>query len=227
MKPTAQTPAYQAVLFDLDGTLLDTAPDFLIALNRLLAAKGRDALGLAPVRAGVSHGSAGLISLAFDLYPGDDDFEPLRQELLGHYQNCLTDSTRLFPGLEVVLAKLATHDIPWGIVTNKPAVYTQAIIDELWLPAAPKTIVCPDHVSRNKPDPEPMLLACRQLGIAPEQTIVIGDHLRDIQSGINAGCFTISAAYGYLGDDEDASDWGGHYLVNHASELDGILFLNQ
>ena len=145
---------FQAVLFDLDGTLLDTAPDFVTALNRMLAQKGQPLLDPGTIRTGVTHGSAGLIAMAFGLEPSDADFESLRQEFLTYYRECLTEKTRLFPGMESFLANLDRNGISWGIVTNKPHLYTRAILDDLWLPSSPKTVICPDHVSRTKPDPE-------------------------------------------------------------------------
>lgn len=219
-----QASPFRAVLFDLDGTLLDTAPDFVTALNHMLAERGLASISPEIVRAAVTNGSAGLITLAFGLKPEDTEFEPLRQQFLNHYSNCLTENTRLFPGMEAVLAKLALHGIPWGIVTNKPARYTNAILENLWLPSQPQAVICPDHVTKTKPDPEPVLMACRQLEISPEQSLFVGDHFRDIQSGRNAGCCTVSAAYGYIDAGENPSDWGAHYLINHASELDGIVF---
>src|SRR5690606_13954607 len=219
-----ENPAYRAVLFDLDGTLLDTAPDFVTALNRMLAQRGQDLLDPHLIRAGVTHGSAGLISLAFGLRADSPDFEPLRQEFLGYYQDCLSQQTRLFPGLEQLLTKFARQDIPWGIVTNKPELYTRAILSDLKLPSAPRTVICPDHVSRTKPDPEPGLLACRELNIAPAEALYVGDHLRDIQAGLNAGCYTVSAAYGYIGGDDDPRDWGAHFLITDPAQLDAIVF---
>jgi phosphoglycolate phosphatase len=219
--PTAK---FEAVLFDLDGTLLDTSPDFITALNRLMAAKNQPAIDATLIRAAVTNGSAGLITLGFGLEPGHRDFEPLRQQFLDIYYHCLADNTRLFPGMEALLAKLAERAVPWGIVTNKPARFTNAILERLWLPRAPGTVICPDHVLRTKPDPEPVLLACNQLAIAPHKVLLVGDHLRDIQSGRNAGCQTVSAAYGFIEAADDPALWGGHYLVNHASELESIIF---
>lgn len=216
--------AYQAVLFDLDGTLLDTAPDFVTAINRMVRESGREIMDPALIRAGVTNGSAGLITLAFGLSPMDEEFEPLRQRFLTYYAACLTENTRLFPGLDDVLTKLDAHGIPWGVVTNKPALYTFAILDNLPLPSRPGAVVCPDHVTHTKPHPEPVLLACSQLAVAPEHTLFVGDHLRDIESGHNAGCATVSAAWGYIDADEDPAAWGAHFLIEHASELDGILF---
>jgi N-acetyl-D-muramate 6-phosphate phosphatase len=217
-------PEIKAVLFDLDGTLLDTAPDFVTALNRMLIEKSMPPLASKIIRAGVTNGSAGLITMAFGLNPGDQEFEPLRQVFLSYYFECLTEQTRLFPGMELVLAKLQDRHIPWGIVTNKPEKYTRAILENLWLPSSPSTIVCPDHVRNTKPHPEPVLKACDVLEVGPQHTFFVGDHLRDIESGLSAGCITVSAAYGYIDNSDRPEHWGGHFLIHHASELDGILF---
>lgn len=215
---------YQAVLFDLDGTLLDTAPDFVIAINRVLAEQGLAPHDEARVRLAVSHGSAGLIASTFDMDTDHPDFEALRQSLLSHYKTCLADTTRPFDGMEQVLDALSRADIPWGIVTNKPEEYTAAILAQLTWPSAPAAVVCPDHVGRTKPDPEPILLACRQLQVAPEQVVYVGDHLRDIQAGRNAGTTTVACAYGYLDTDENPGAWGADYIIHNAAELLDILF---
>ncbi|MCK9470062.1 MAG: HAD-IA family hydrolase [Porticoccaceae bacterium] len=218
------SPRHHAVLFDLDGTLLDTAPDFVTAINPLLAARDLPALDEPQVRQAVTHGSAGLITSAFGLAAEHPDFEPLRQGLLANYRQCLADRTRLFPGMTEVLEALAEAAIPWAIVTNKPFEYTAAIVERLSWPAPPRAVVCPDHVRHTKPDPEPMLLACSQIGIAPERSLVVGDHLRDIESGRRAGAVTVAASYGYLDADEDPVNWGADHTIERAEELLDILF---
>ena len=215
---------YQAVLFDLDGTLLDTAPDFVTAINPLLAARNLPPLEEPQVRLAVTHGSAGLITTAFGLAAEDPDFEPLRQALLTNYRRCLADRTRPFPGMTEVLEARAAAGIPWGIVTNKPHEYTAAIVARLSWPEPPHAVVCPDHVSRTKPDPEPVLLACSQLDVAPPLTLVVGDHLRDIESGRRAGAVTVAASYGYLDAGEDAANWAAAHMIDRADQLLDILF---
>ena len=214
---------YQAVLFDLDGTLLDTAPDFTLSMNTLLAQKGRPPLAEMTIRAIISNGSAALIAHAFNCSEQDSEFETIRSEFLEVYLENLCQRTRPFPGIQALLNRLSQQGTPWGIVTNKPAVYTQAIMDQLNLQPAPDSIVCPDHVEHAKPHPEPVLLACQQLKVAPEQTIFIGDHRRDIESGLSANTITIAAAYGYI-DDDHPDTWGAHHLVHHANELQNFLF---
>jgi len=222
-RPTHR-PTFDGVLFDLDGTLLDTAPDFVTALTRMLMEKGLDALNPEIIRAAVTNGSAGLITLAFGLKPQEAGFEALRQQFLKYYGASLTGGTQLFPGMEALLTKLAQHKIPWGIVTNKPVLYTTAILANLQVPSPPRAVVCPEHVTNTKPDPEPVLLGCQQLEVVPHRCLFVGDHLRDIQAGINAGCATAAAAFGYIDAGEDPAQWGATYLLTHADELDSILF---
>ncbi len=215
---------FGAVLFDLDGTLLDTAPDFSTAINRLLADKGQPPMPADRVRKAVTNGSAGLITVAFGLAPGEPGFDDIREQLLAYYRECIADRTRPFPGMEDILRRLADSGTPWGIVTNKPELYTSLLLSRLPLPSAPAAVVCPDHVNHTKPDPEPILLACKQLDADPRQCIYIGDHLRDIQAGLSAGSTTVAARYGYIDDSEDPAGWGAHYLIDSAPALAGILF---
>ncbi|MBQ0720331.1 MAG: HAD-IA family hydrolase [Gammaproteobacteria bacterium] len=214
---------YQAVLFDLDGTLLDTAPDFTTSINLMLSRHQRPTLSENDIRAIITHGSAGLLSYAFKCSESDAGFETLREEFLNIYCDHLAQKTCLFPGLAELLTALGQHHIPWGIVTNKPRRFTCAILEGLALQPAPQAVVCPDDVEHNKPHAEPVLLACRQLGVAPQHTVFIGDHLRDIESGRNAGTATIAAAYGYIDDAERPHDWGAQYLVNDSRQLYDLL----
>ncbi len=176
------------------------------------------------IRAGVTHGSGGLVTLAFGLESHQEEFEPLRQALLGHYRECLAEQTALFPGMGAILTRLAERGIPWGIVTNKPTFYTAAILEQLPLPCPPAAVVCPEHVSRTKPDPESVLLACRQLAAEPAPCLFVGDHRRDIEAGLRAGCDTASALYGYIDDAEDPADWGAHFVIDNPSQLEAIIF---
>lgn len=217
-------PKYQAVLFDLDGTLLDTAPDFVTAINRLLTRKGLPIPNPEKTRRMVSYGSVGMVSSAFDLDAEHPDFEPLRQEFLTLYLNNIVDRTQLFPGIESLLDSLEKHHIPWGIVTNKPSLYTHAILEQLPLPSSPSAVICPDDVTHRKPDPESIYLACNQLQVDAQQCLVIGDHIRDVQAGLNAGSTTIAAAYGYLDPDEDPHAWGAHQVVTSAADIAQYIF---
>ena len=215
---------FQAVLFDLDGTLLDTAPDFLASTNLLLSQKGMPLLNENDIRWLVSHGSAGIIRNAFKIDETHQDFETIRQELLALYKDNLADQTRPFDGINELLLELGQQQTPWGIVTNKPELYTLAILEQLPLSPSPATIICPDHVTNTKPDPESIILACNQMGIEPKNTVYIGDHLRDIEAGLRAGATTIAAAYGYISDEEDTSSWGAHHTVSCATQLHDLIF---
>lgn len=209
----------RAVMFDLDGTLLDTAPDFIEVLNQLRTEEGLRELPADAIRSGVSNGSKALITLAFAIDESDPQFERLRQRLLTLYLAHLAVYTKPFAGITQLLNTLAAHNIAWGIATNKPAIYTLPLMAELALEPAPASIICPDHVTRSKPDPESLILAGQQLGCTPQEIIYIGDHKRDIDCGKGAGSITIAAAYGYLNENEKATAWQADYCVNHADEI--------
>lgn len=209
----------RAVMFDLDGTLLDTAPDFIVVVNQLLAEQQRPALAAETIRAGVSNGSAALIKLAFAIDESSEQFEPLRRRLLELYLAHIAVYTIPFPGINELLDKLADNNIAWGIATNKPATYTLPLMAALDIHPAPLSVICPDHVTRSKPDPESLFLASKQLGCAPDEIIYIGDHKRDIDCGKGAGSITIAAAYGYLDEGDDPANWNADYCVNHANEI--------
>ena len=213
------TKLIRAVMFDLDGTLLDTAPDFIVVVNQLLAEQARPILAASTIRAGVSNGSKALIKLAFAIDESSEQFEPLRLRLLQLYLAHIAVYTSLFPGINALLNKLADNNIPWGIATNKPATYTLPLMAALDIQPAPVSVICPDHVARSKPDPESLLLAGKQLGCSPAEIIYIGDHKRDIDCGKGAGSVTIAAAYGYIDEGDDPANWNADYCVNHADEI--------
>lgn len=210
-----------AVLFDLDGTLLDTAPDFEIALNRLLEEEGRPALKPDAIRNHVGNGSAGIVARIFGIEPSAPEFRPLQLRFLEHYKTHLTDRTALFPGLERSLDLLESLDTPWGVVTNKPSEYAGPIMDAL-LPSS-VVLVCPDHVSTPKPDPEGILLACEKIDIAPENCLYVGDHLRDIQAAQAAGTKSIAVGWGYIGDEEEHSEWNADWISDKPEDLERLL----
>jgi 2-phosphoglycolate phosphatase len=213
----------EAVLFDLDGTLLDTAPDFVTTLQLLLALHNKPALDENAIRQTVSHGARALVSLGFNIDESDANFEDLRQQLLAIYLTRLSEKTALFDGMEIVLAHLEQRKIPWGIVTNKPSLYADKVLADLKLDSRSSTTICPDHVSKAKPDPEPMLLACSQINCNPDKVIYVGDHRRDIEAGRNANMTTIAANYGYIDPKDPAESWNADYTINHASELLAII----
>jgi phosphoglycolate phosphatase len=216
-----KTPA--AVLFDLDGTLLDTAPDFARTLNRMLAEHGMPALPYARIRATVSHGARALVQLAFGLRDGEPGFEALRSRLLSLYEEGLSVETKPFDGVRPLLTELAARGIAWGVVTNKPHFLADPLRAAMGFKPGAAALVCPEHVSRTKPDPEPLLLACRLVGCEPESTVYVGDHARDIEAGRRAGMTTIAAAWGYLGEGESALAWEADLLARDVAELQALL----
>lgn len=213
------TKPIRAVMFDLDGTLLDTAPDFIVVVNQLLIEQQRPGLAAETIRASVSNGSKALIKLAFSIDENNEQFEPLRQRLLELYLQNHSVHTKPFPGINTLIEQLAAHNIAWGIATNKPALYTLPLMVDMNMQPPPASVICPDHVSRPKPDSESLFLASSQLGCTPEEIIFVGDHKRDIDCGKGAGSITIAAAYGYVDEGDDPASWNADYCVNHADEI--------
>lgn len=205
----------KAVFFDLDGTLLDTAPDFVTSLNLLLAEENKPDLPYTLIRNTVSNGAGALVQLAFpEVNSADNTFELLRQRLLGIYLNHLADQSHPFDGITDLLEYVKRCDLAWGIVTNKPFVYTELLLKQMKFPLPPASVVCPDHVTHRKPDPEPMLLACKQTGCNPSEAIYLGDHRRDIEAAHNANMMTVACAYGYIEPADDIYAWKANHVIN-------------
>jgi phosphoglycolate phosphatase len=215
---------FNALLFDLDGTLLDTAPDFITAMQTQLQRHGRDPIADHAIRSWVTNGSGGLIEKGFDMPQDHPQFETLREEFLALYFSNLADKTKLFSGLQQVLDECSARDIPWGIVTNKPWKYTEPALVQLNLMDGAATVICPDHVAQPKPDPEAMHLACRQINIAPVDCIYVGDHIRDIDAGRAAGMRTIAAGWGYIEAAENIHHWNADWIVDQSHQLHSLLF---
>jgi len=209
----------RTALFDLDGTLADTAPDLGYALNALLAEHGRSALPYAAIRPVASHGAAALIELGFGIARTDAHFAPLRERFLEIYRANLTRETRLFPGMPELLDALAARDINWGIVTNKPAFLTDPLIEQLGLTEEAVCRVSGDTTANRKPHPEPMLHACQLAGSKPEECLYVGDAARDIEAGKAAGMKTLVALFGYIGADDHPETWGADGMIRHPSEI--------
>ena len=215
---------FDALLFDLDGTLLDTAPDFITALKTQLQRHGREPMADAMIRTCVTNGSVGIIEQGFGMQQDHPQFEPLREEFLELYFSNLADKTALFRGLQLVLDDCAARNIPWGIVTNKPWKYTEPALTQLNLMSGAATVICPDHVAEPKPHPEPMYLACAQIDIDPANCLYVGDHVRDIDAGRAAGMRTIAAGWGYIEAGEDIHGWNADWVVQQSQELHSLLF---
>jgi N-acetyl-D-muramate 6-phosphate phosphatase len=211
----------QAVFFDLDGTLLDTALDFHTATNLVMEAELRQPLDLATLRSWVTNGSVGIIQSAFDIEQDHPEFNRLRDDLLNHYVGCLTDKTQLFSGLDKTLELLEGNGIPWGVVTNKPVRFSKPII-ELLTPGC-ATLVCPDHVVLTKPDPEGLFIAAKDVSANPERCLYVGDHERDIQAGKRAGMKTVAVEWGYIDSMTDPSEWQADYCIQTPEQLPDIV----
>ncbi|RMF98627.1 MAG: phosphoglycolate phosphatase [Gammaproteobacteria bacterium] len=215
--------ALEAVLFDLDGTLLDTAPDMVAALNTLLLERGREPVPFERARMQVSNGALGLLRLGFPEL-GEAQLEALRNRYLEIYARGLDRGTRLFPGLAEVLAALEARGLPWGIVTNKPAALTEPLLRSLNLAARCACVVSGDSLARRKPHPDPLLHAAASLGIPPSGAVYLGDAPRDIRAGRAAGMRTAAVAWGYLEAGEDPARWGADHLLSHPEEIMTLVF---
>ncbi len=210
---------YDVVFFDLDGTLVDTAPDLAYALNQVLEEQGKHPLPYEAIRAVASHGSAGLLGLAFGIRPDDAEYASLQERFIAIYQANLTRASTLFPGMESVIDALEKSGIPWGVITNKPAYLTDPLMAGLGLNSRAACIVSGDTTANSKPHPEPMLHACKLTEADPAQCLYIGDAQRDIEAGRNANMHTIVACYGYLGDHDKPESWQADAMIQHPSEL--------
>lgn len=210
----------KAVLFDLDGTLLDTAADFADVVQQMTVQAARPSIEFTAIHKTVSNGARALVELAFEIQPGHPDFEERFDTLLTLYaQRILTTKATLYPGMDALLLQLEKAGIPWGIVTNKPERFSRPLLESLGLSARCSTLICPDHVSHSKPHPEPLLLACKQLNINPQDAIYVGDHPRDIDAGRAAGMYTIAVRYGYLPDTPPVEQWQADLVVESVEHI--------
>lgn len=213
----------RAVLFDMDGTLLDTAPDFIAVAQAMRLARGLTPVADQQIRDVVSGGARAMVLSAFDVDPMSDEFETLRLEFLERYQSHCAVYSRLYDGMEQLLQDIEQAKLIWGVVTNKPLRFAEPIMQQLGLASRSSVLVCPDHVSRSKPDPEPMLLACRKLQLDPSTVLFVGDDLRDIESGRAAGSKTAAVRYGYIHPDDNPGLWGADVVVDNPLELRSVL----
>ncbi len=209
----------RAVLFDLDGTLADTAPDLAYALNQTLIEAGRSPLPLEPIRAVASNGSAPLIQLGFGDVINSTEFEQRRQRLLEIYLDNLTRETTLMSGMEPLLEQLEAASIAWGVVTNKPARFTDPLMEQLSLTQRASCIISGDTTEYAKPHPRPLLHACELMTLKPQQCIYIGDASRDIEAGQRAAMQTVACRFGYLAPEDEIEHWGADYVIDHPQEI--------
>ena len=209
----------QLILFDLDGTLVDTAPDLGHALNMQLERHGKPALTMDEIRPVASHGSKGLLALGFGLTPEHADFDKMRIEYLSLYDEVFTRSPVLFDGMQEVLGNIESRNLKWGIVTNKPRRFTEPLVKAMGLYDRAATVICGDDATQPKPSPETLFMACDQAKVTISDAIYIGDAERDIQAGQAAGMKTVVAMYGYLDASDHPENWSADYFVQQPLDI--------
>lgn len=214
----------ETVLFDLDGTLLDTAPDFILVLNALRQEYDLHPLPDEQIRNTVSNGARALVTLGFGVNEGEKGFEIYREKLLSAYLSQLGQASRLFPGMDDLLTALEKEGIPWGVVTNKPSRFSIPLLKTLSLSQRCKVLVCADQVTQPKPHPESLLKACEAVNAKPENSIYVGDHRRDIEAGQSAKMTTIAALFGYISEYDKPESWRATYQVSSAADIYKYVF---
>jgi N-acetyl-D-muramate 6-phosphate phosphatase len=221
VKPEAL--AVDAVLFDLDGTLADTAPDLGAALNRVRCDRGLGPVPLARLRPYASHGARGLIGAGMAVAPGEPAYEELRDAFLAHYAAALCVDSKLFADVDAVLDALDARVLPWGIVTNKATCYTTPLLTSLRLTQRAATVVCGDTMPFAKPHPAPLTEAASRLGVAPGRCVYVGDSRRDIEAGNAAGMHTLVARWGYIEAGDEPDTWRADGILDEPAALLGWL----
>lgn len=207
------------VLFDLDGTLIDSAPDLGAAADQMRVSRGLPSLALDSYRPLAGAGARGMLSIAFGMTPQDPLFETMREEFFGNYERCMTQRTYVFDGVAEMIQQLMQTGLRWGVVTNKSARFTDPLTRGMPLFSTAGAVVSGDTTPHAKPHPAPLLEAARRLGLEPAQCLYVGDDERDIQAGLAAGMGTIAAEYGYLGDKAETTAWGAHARIKSPLDL--------
>lgn len=215
--------SFDAVLFDLDGTLIDSAPDLAGAGNEMRVARGLPALPFQDFRPIVGTGARGMLAVALKVGPADPEFEALKDEFLLRYEQRITRDTAVFPGVANLLRSLNTVNVPCAIVTNKAARFALPLVDFMGLREQVASVICGDTTPHTKPHPAPLLEAAIRMGISPRRCVYVGDDLRDVQAGHAAGMITVAAAWGYLGNGEPIGAWGAHHVVESPESLLSLL----
>lgn len=210
---------FDVVFFDLDGTLVDTAPDLAYALNQLLKEQGKDPIDYDIIRPIASDGTAALLELGFGIREDDEAFIGLQKRYLELYRSNITRYSTLFDGMDNILDTLDDHQVPWGVITNKPARLTGPLLKELELDHRAICVVSGDTTGHSKPHPAPMLHACTRANVSPENCLYIGDAKRDIEAGQNVKMQTVAAAYGYIHDHDDPTHWQADAIISSPAEL--------
>jgi phosphoglycolate phosphatase len=213
----------RAVLFDLDGTLIDSAPDLGAAADKMRVARGLPSLPLEKYRPMAGAGARGMLGVAFGMSPDAPDFEAMREEFFVNYENAMTDRTMIFEGIPALVASLLELGLPWGVVTNKSMRFTGPLTKQIPLFNSAGAIVGGDSTAHAKPHPEPLLEAARRLRVQPHQCIYVGDDERDIVAGHAAGMRTVAASYGYLGRNADTYLWNADARIDSPLDLLALL----
>jgi phosphoglycolate phosphatase len=203
-----------AVLFDLDGTLIDSAPDLGAAADKMRTDRGLESFALSQYRALAGAGARGMISVAFGLTPENPGFEALKEEFFANYESCLTERTYVFEGVSELIDHINQAGLKWGVVTNKSARFTVPLTNAMSLFSTAQTIISGDSTPHAKPHPAPLIEAARQLGVAAGRCVYVGDDERDIAAGRAAGMPTVAAAYGYLGAATGTHDWNADFTIS-------------
>ena len=209
----------QAVLFDLDGTLIDSAPDLGAAADKLRTDRGLQGLPLERYRPMAGAGARGMLGIAFGMTPEHPEFAALKEEFFVNYENCMTQRTFAFDGVHELIDALVAQNLPWGVVTNKASRFALPLTRAMPLFSSAGTVVCGDTTPHAKPHPEPLFEAARRLGKDPARCLYVGDDERDIVAGLAAGMGTVAATYGYLGQGTSTAHWGAHAEIHAANEL--------
>jgi len=212
----------KAILFDLDGTLLDSAPDLVATLNHLRAGQGLAAVPVAELRHFVSRGAIGLIKAGMPPC-NDETLASWKEAFIDHYEQNSFVHSRPFEGIDELLSELTKRNIPWGVVTNKMEFLSFPILEKAGWLTATAAVICGDTVAHSKPHPEPVLAACRKIGVAPENTLMVGDDLRDVEAGKRAGSLTAFALYGYADRESQTELLNGTALINSPEEILSLL----
>jgi N-acetyl-D-muramate 6-phosphate phosphatase len=215
-----------AVLFDLDGTLIDSAPDLGAAADKMRTDRGLPSFPLENYRHMCGAGARGMLSIAFDMTPEHPDFAAMREEFFVNYEGCMTQRTFAFEGVAELIAQLVARGLPWGVVTNKSSRFTDPLTRGMPLFASAGAIVSGDTTPHAKPHPAPLLEAARRLGLDPTRCVYVGDDERDIVAGLAAGMGTVAATYGYLGKSTDITQWGAHAKIDSPAKLLQLLALD-
>lgn len=204
----------KAVLFDLDGTLIDSAPDLGAAADQMRTRRGLPSLPLENYRHMAGAGARGMLGIAFGMSPENPDYEAMKEEFFVNYENCMTERTRIFEGVVEMVAELVKMGMPWGVVTNKSSRFTDPLTSAMSLFASAGAIVSGNTTPHAKPHPEPLFEAARRLSVDPARCVYVGDDERDIVAGLAAGMGTVAATYGYLGQQADISGWKAHAHID-------------